>query len=501
MKKFKAIAAALLAVALATGSVTVSTAAGKTLTLGSILKPVSFAADQAQYGNSVWFFQAVYDTLLRKKEDGTLIPGIATKWSYNSDKTVLTLTLRSGVKFTDGAVLDADAVVKNLVANRDSNGPQANYLQSMKTAVAKDASTVVITLTQIDPSFLEYLADTAGLLASPNAIGKASSDTVPVGSGPYTLDKDNSVAGATYTYVANPTYWDKANRAYDSLVIKIFAETTAMNNALKSGAIQGGNIAPNLVAPLKAAGYKSASYYLDVKGIYFGKRNAASKSCIADVNVRRAINTVLDRAAMLKAFDSGLGKPTTQYIPNYNKGYNAALEKKYAFSEKDAKALMAKSKFPKGCTITMGTFTPAFGEPIYAVIKAQFKKIGITVKEVADTDAGVFLGNLASTRFDAYLMAFERSGNPWTLINFMISKDAAFNNDKYSERKVATLIARYPSANDADRIKILKDLNLELVNNAWFAPLYALQSNFMYKGITIKSAQAGNVIPFLYNIK
>jgi peptide/nickel transport system substrate-binding protein len=500
MKIFRAIGAVVVAAALAMGTVSASQAAGSTLKLGAIIKPTSLAADQAEYGNKVWYYQALYDSVLRKNEAGRLLPGIATKWYYNSSQTILTLELREGVKFTDGTALDADAVIKNLVANRDSNGPTANYLSSMKSAKAKDSKTVIITLKSVDPSFLEYLADSSGLLASPKVIGKASAATSPVGSGPYILDKTKTVAGSTYTYKANPTYWDKANRKYDNLVIKVYEDTTAMSNAIKSGAVQGGNVWPQYVADLKKAGFKTASGYLDVKGIYFGKRNADSGSCVSDVYVRRAINTIFDRAAMLKALDNGMGQVTTQYLPTYNAGYDKALNSKYKYSEADAKGLMAESKFPNGCTITMPTFTPVFGESVYAIIKAQLAKLNITVVEVEET-GGTFLANIFASKYDAYLMMFERSSNAWTLINFMISKEATFNNDRYTEAKVTSYIESYKTASDTKRVSILKAMNKELVNNAWFVPFYTLQSNFVHKGITVKSAQAGNVIPFLYNIK
>lgn len=499
MNKFKAIAAVFAAAALAMGTVTASSAAGSTLKLGAIGAPTSgsLAADQGAYGNSVWYYQAVYDTLLRKKEDGTLVPGVASKWSYNAAQTVLTLDLRSGIKFTDGTALDANAVVKNLIANRDKNGPTANYLASVKSAVAKGANKVVITLKASDPALLEYLADTAGLLASPKAIGKASSATTPVGSGPYILDKSKTKAGSTYVYKANPTYWDKANRKYDNLVINIYQDPTAMSNALKSGAVQGGNIQTQFVNTLKSAGLKMASGYLDAQGIYFSGR---TKGCIADVNVRRAINSVFDREALLASLNNGYGKVTTQYFPTTNPGYDTALDKKYPYSIAAGKAFMAKSAYPSGCTITMPTLALYFGEAVYTIIKTQLDKIGITVKEVEES-FGTFISNLMAPKYDAYLMIFERSSNPWTMINFMISKGATFNNDGFAQPKVTAFIEQYKKAKAADRPEILKELNFELVDQAWFAPWYAIQSNFAHKGITVKSAQAGNVIPFLYNIK
>jgi peptide/nickel transport system substrate-binding protein len=498
MNKFKAIAAVALAAALAMGTVTGAGAAGKTLTLGSIAKPISFAADMAEYGNRAWYYQAIYDTLLTKTEDGTLKPSLATKWVYNADQTVLTLTIRTDVKFSNGTALNAAAVAKNLIANRDGNGPTANYLASVKTAVAK-GNDVVLTLKDVDPALTEYLADSAGTIGAPTTIGQASAATDPIGSGPYLLDKAKTRAGSKYVFKSNPTYWNKANRKYDNLVISVYEDATAMSNALQSGAVQGGNIFPSFVTPVQHAGFQFAKGYLDVKGIYFSSR-VNPKSCISDVNVRRAINTVFDRAAMLKSLDNGFGKVTTQYVASSSKGYDVALNKKYAYSIDDAKALMAKSAFPAGCTISMATFTPVFGEAGYSIIRAQLGKLGITVKEVEEA-GGTFIANIMAPKYDAYLMIFERAGNPWKLLNFMIAANATFNNDGYAEPTVTKLLESYKGATEAKRPAIFKAINTELVNNAWFSPWYEIQGTFAYKGISVKSPQAGNAIPYLYNIK
>ena len=67
-------------------------------------------ANESPYG------QAVYDSLLQASPSGVVGPDLATAWSYNADKTVLTLTLRTGVKFTDGTAFDATTAAANLEA-------------------------------------------------------------------------------------------------------------------------------------------------------------------------------------------------------------------------------------------------------------------------------------------------------------------------------------------------------------------------------------------------
>lgn len=496
MKFVKALAAVIATAALAMGTVTASSAAGSSLTLASIAKLTDYRPSQAEAGNRVWFYQAVYDQLFRESENGTILPSLATKYTYNSKQTVLTLTIRQGVKFTDGTALDATDVVASLKAFQTGGGPTANYLDSMSSVTAQGTDTVVIKLKDTDPAFMHYLANTAGTIGSTK-----STATVPVGSGPYILDTAATVAGSKYVYTANPNYWDKASRSYDNLTIFIYEDQTALVNALRSGAVQAGNVAdPAAAKTLVSSGFKTSKSYVDAKGIYFSDRAGKHKSCISDVNVRRAINTVFDRAALNKSLDAGTGLPTAQYFPSTNAGYDKALEAQYKYSVANAKALMAKSKFAKGCTITMPTLTIYFTEAAYTLIRSQLAKIGIKVKEVAVAPAN-FITDILAGKFDAYLMQFERAGEPWTLMNFMVTKNATFSIDGYAEAKVTKLIADYKAATAAKRGAILKAINKELTNNAWFNVWYAKQANFIYKNATIKAPQTGNIIPFLYNIK
>lgn len=499
MKKFKAFAAVLASMALVLGSVSAGQAAGQTLTLGATQKPVNLAADQGEYGQFVWYYQSVYDTVLRQSEDGKIIPGIATSWKYNAKQTVLTLNIRSGVRFSDGTALNAAAVARNLTANKSNGGPNSAQLNSMESAKAKGASQVVVTLTDTDPAFLNYLANAAGLLASPKTIGKASAASSPIGSGPYILNKAKTRAGAKYVYSANPTYWDRANRAYDNLVINVYADQTAMVNALRSGAIQGGQVADNAAAnSLIKAANKSSSSYLDAFGIYFSDKAGKNKSCIAKKEVRQAINLAFDRKQLVKTIGGGEGIATAQYFPTYNAGYDKELDKLYPLNLTKAKALMTTAGFANGCEISMPTATGFFGEAVYAVIKSQLGKIGVTVKEVPE--GNTFFANILGGKYDAFLMQFDRASEPWQLLNAHITPTAQWNIGGYETPKVNKLIANYKKATADKRPAILKAINKEVTNDAWFAVWYAKKSNFVYKGITIDAPQAGSNFPYLYNI-
>ena len=84
-----------------------STSSGGTLNLGLLVPATTFQAPDMNWANESPYGQAVYDTLLQASPAGAIGPDLATAWSYNADKTVLTLTLKTGVKFTDGTPFPA----------------------------------------------------------------------------------------------------------------------------------------------------------------------------------------------------------------------------------------------------------------------------------------------------------------------------------------------------------------------------------------------------------
>ena len=202
-------------------------ATGGTLTLGAIIEPLTLDPSGAEWGNRAPYYQAMYDTLLVATPEGTIEPWLATEWEYNDDNTVLTLTLRDDVTFSDGTELTADVVVENLQRFKDGTSPDASYFANVDTFEAVDASTVAITLSAPDPSMLNYLTRDAGLIASSEAIAAGDLATNPIGSGPYVYDAAASVPGTSYRYTANPDYWNPDVQHYDDLVINVLADATA----------------------------------------------------------------------------------------------------------------------------------------------------------------------------------------------------------------------------------------------------------------------------------
>jgi len=502
MSKIKSLVALAATAGLVMGGVTASHAATqKSVTIGLIADLQSWAAASSQFGNLNLPYQAVYDSLLVATPDGTVKPNVATKYSYDKAGTTLTLSIKQGIKYTDGTALDAANVVKNLVAFQKGDSPDASNLGSMVSATAKGKDTVVIKLKDVDPAFINYLARNAGLLESSKEIGAKDAKTNPVGSGPYILNKIKSKTGSIYVLDRNAKYWNKKAYPFDQIVLKPISDPTAMVNALESGQVDAANLANNdVITELMANGIKFETSTLDLVGLYLVDRTGALKTPIANVKVRQAINYALDRKALLKTIGSGYGQVVEQPFSPKSAGYVPSLNSTYSYDPAKAKALMAEAGYANGFTMEMPSIVAFLGEAPFTLISDELKAIGITVK-YTEEPFSTFFPHILTPVYPGYLMFLEQSPNAWQFLNFLIARTAVWNPDHYGDATSDDLLNKIQHSTGATQAKYLKQLNTYMVQQAWFAPFYVKQTTFAHNSSVKMTVQAGNAVPYLSSFK
>src|SRR5260370_22113576 len=112
-------------------------------------------------------------------------PGLAQKITTNADKSVWTLGLRPGVKYSDGTPLDGNtlkaAYTRTITANLGAGSTLKDYITSpAKQIVVKDPGTVIMDLGTPVPRFDLLLASQYGMgIVNPNVakIGKDQGHT------------------------------------------------------------------------------------------------------------------------------------------------------------------------------------------------------------------------------------------------------------------------------------------------------------------------------------
>jgi peptide/nickel transport system substrate-binding protein len=471
---------------------------GGTLTLGLFVPPKSFAAQNAEWANVAPYMQAVYDTLLKADPDGTVKPNLATAWSYNDDKTELTLTLRDDVKFSDGTAFDASAAAQNLLRFKAGTSADATFLVNLKDAKATDATHVVLTLSAPDPAMLTYLTQDAGVQESPKAFTSKDIETVPVGSGPYLLDTANTVAGSSYVFTKNDKYWNPSDQHYSKLVLNVYADSTALLNAIRGGQVNASTTPDNsIVDQAKAAGFTVNPLELNWQGLIIADRDGKITPALKDVRVRQAINLAFDRPGLLKAMSNGYGTATEQIFPTSSPSFDKSLDSTYSYDPAKAKQLLADAGYPNGFSVTMPS-TAALGASNYALVKQQLGDIGITVKYV-DLQVNDYIGAIIGGKYAMDVMALQQDPTDWQLASFQIAKSANWNGLHTEDPKVDGYLETLQTGSDADAAAAGKELNKYIVDQAWFAPWFRPGLSYLTDAHTSVKVQVGNAYPYLWN--
>ena len=466
--------------------------------LGSLVQPTSYAANGAGWANEALLQQAVYDTLLHADPDGKIVPWLATEWSWNDTKTVLTLKLRTDVAFTDGTKFDADAAAKNLVRFRDGTAPNKSFLAAMTDAKAVDAGTLQITLKEPDPAFPTYLTQAPGLMESPKHFGAADEKTNPVGTGPYVLDTAKTIVGSAYAYTANPNYFAKGKQYWKTLTIKVLSSPATEVNAIKGGQVDGMNVIDSsTVAQIKGAGYNVVDHELDWAGLAIFDRGGKLVPALKEPEVRQAINYAIDRAGMLKAAAQGNGTVTSSVFPTYSPGFDQAVDQRYSYDPAKAKQLLAQAGYPS-FTMTLPQ-VPGFGQVQNDLLKQYLGAVGITVKYVT-VPINNFITDLLAGKYAAANFQLQEDPTAWQEANFLLTTGATFNPFKVADSKVDELVKTVQTGSDATAAAATKELNTYVTGQGFMAPYYRLKGFWAQNNKISEQPQVGNATPYLYNI-
>ncbi|WP_206330807.1 ABC transporter substrate-binding protein [Modestobacter sp. KNN46-3] len=473
---------------------------GGTLTLGSIFAPQTLAASGAEWANVSPYIQSVYDSLLRETPDAEVEPWLATEWSYNEDKTVLTMQLRDDVTFTDGEKFTADVAAQNLLRFKAGTSPNASFLASVADAKATDEYTLEITLTAPDPALLNYLAQNAGAQASPATFAAPDAATDPVGSGPYIFNADRTVVGSSYVFDRNPEYWAGAEEQhYDQVVINVLDNPQAQLSAIQGGQVNGLNLFDNsALDQIEGAGFTAYPHELDWQGLILFDRAGTMAPALGDVRVRQAINHAVDRDALLKAVVQGYGTATTQVFDESSAAYVEELDERYPYDPELARELLAEAGYAEGFTLSMPNVN--LGSTTAADLTAQYLgDVGITVQydQLSLQEA---IAALLAPKYPASWIQLQSDPTAWQLANFALTPTASWNPFRVEDPKVAELVSTLQSGTEEEAEQAGQELNEYIVQQAWFAPYYRVESTFVADGDTDVVHQSNNAYPLLQYI-
>ncbi|MDF0586062.1 ABC transporter substrate-binding protein [Tsukamurella sp. 8F] len=144
---------------------------GEIVYLNAMVNP-GYQQQQIGSWHALQYWALFVEYLFYVNEKSELLPHLATGFTANSDFTKFSIGIRTGVTFSNGEVLNADAVAKNLdlfgLGDTKRAIPRvANLPQSYQRAVAVDEYEVEVSLRDPFPAFIRHLAgsSTTAILA------------------------------------------------------------------------------------------------------------------------------------------------------------------------------------------------------------------------------------------------------------------------------------------------------------------------------------------------
>jgi peptide/nickel transport system substrate-binding protein len=180
----------------------------------SIHEEATFVAEGPMMG--VFNNLVMFDQHVKQNSQDSIVPDLATGWSWNEDGTELTLPLRAGVNWHDGKPFTAQDVrcTFDLVTGKSSEklrvNPRKSWYRNLEAVTTNGDYEVTFHLKRPQPAFLMALAGGYSPIY-PCHVAPRDMRSHPIGTGPFKFVEFKP--NERIKVAKNPDYW-KAGRPY-----------------------------------------------------------------------------------------------------------------------------------------------------------------------------------------------------------------------------------------------------------------------------------------------
>ena len=354
---------------------------------------------KSSFVNEIANLQMIYEGLTKLDANLETVAGSAESWSYNDDSTALTFTLREGLTYSDGALLNAARFAYSIQRNIDpvtageyaaitdeimgapewrACGEDAAACETAKATVMEsvmasqadgaactgydDAACNTLTLTFSRPApYFHTVSSLWVTFPAKQENIEAGGETwwlepeYQIGNGPFTLTAMEQ--GVSNSYAPNPNYYGGV--AKSAIDFSYINDSAVRFEAYKNDELD--------VIALGAEDLEVVTADADLSAQilrYSGSCTTAVmfhqlKEPFTDQKVREAFAYALDRDAWTQDVLRGIGTPTLTWIPRGFPGFDAD-ENRWAYDAEAAKAALAESSY--GSVENLPAITATFSD-------------------------------------------------------------------------------------------------------------------------------------------
>jgi peptide/nickel transport system substrate-binding protein len=372
----------------------------------------------------------IYEPLVIRGFDGKLVGALAVSWRILPDNpTVWEFKLRPNVKFHNGAAMTADDVVFSMKRAMMPAADMKSLLVSVEDIVKVDDLTVQFRTKGPNPLLVNNLtnlfimdkdwAEANNAAAPQNLREKVENGATRAanGTGPFSLvSREPDVRTVMRV---NPAHWaaPEAQHGITEIVYRPIPEAATRVAALLSGEIDYLQDVPvQDIARLQQAQGVRVNTGPENRVIFFGMNmglpelkssDVKGKNPFADVRVRQAVNTAINREAIQRITMRGQSTPVGKLATPYLNGYDKALDTWPRTDVAAAKKLLADAGYPDGFSVTLHCTNDRYvnDEGICQAVVSMLGQIGIKATLVAQSLRVHFPG-IQKGEYDFYLLGW-----------------------------------------------------------------------------------------------
>jgi len=407
----------------------------------------------------------IFDALVKKDEQYSLQPWLATSWEQ-PDALTWVFHLRDGVRFQDGRPLEAADVVWTIESLIDPKltadlpggsliSSKSGSFEAVDRAETRDRLTVVVHMKRPNAGLLFNMSD--GLFGVVPRGSGSDFGLHPVGSGPYRFvsqvqDKEVILERFDGCWSAGLSVNGEAPHPEIRRVqFNVVPDTITSALELQKGSADAASnvLTPDMVYAMRdAPGLETATG--PGSNVWYLNFNVADPT-LRDKRVRQAVALAIDRTPIVAALWREHARVADTLLPpgDWARANGTELAQ-YTYDPARAAALLQAAGFPPGkdgvrLTLTLKTSTDEATRLLAAVLQQQMRAAGIALK-IRSAEFGTFYSDVTKGAFQMYVLKWIGSNEDPDIFRYMYSS-AMFppkgaNRGHYVNARVDALLTK-----------------------------------------------------------
>jgi peptide/nickel transport system substrate-binding protein len=332
----------------------------------------------------------MFDQSAKQNNMQSIVPDLATGWSWSEDGTELTLPLRKGVKWHDGRPFTAKDVkcTWDLLTGKSSEklrlNPRKSWYHNLAEVTTNGDDEVTFHLKRPQPAFVALLASGRSVVY-PCHVSPAGMRQHPIGTGPFKFVEFKP--NERITLARNPDYWKPGRPYLDGIEFTIIRDVSTAHLAFVAGKLDWIGTSIPLLKDIKR---EAPEAVCEVTSGGISRNLIVNRDAppFDNPDMRRAMALSLDRQAFIDIISEGQGdiggvmqplpegvwgmpEPVLKTLP----GYDPDVQK----NRSEARAIMQKLGYGPENRLALKVSTrnvPPFRDPAVILID-QLKQVFI----------------------------------------------------------------------------------------------------------------------------